>query len=237
MLRFTLVEPKETENAEDILWHNIRVADELHNLQMFIGAASGWFALNPEKNFQDLERELRERDLNTHLIAKKPGFSGDFTLRIPVKDREQTKELIYECIYSCRPKEFALEELHEFAENYDDNFEKLALAGSVTVNDTTEVPEEGILSDKAKTGMELLAENSRKIEIEKVTADMIIGQIQEQYRMERGENPELRICGMGPNGQPVMAFCIGSQVIADVGVMMDAVTDSVEIVPLRDYLR
>ena len=71
MFHHKLAEPEESDTAEEILWNNLRESDKTYNLQLFIGSSMGWLALYPDKNYQDFETELRERGLNTHMIAKR----------------------------------------------------------------------------------------------------------------------------------------------------------------------
>ena len=69
MYRIILTDPSTNESPNDILFHNMASADKNYDLNVFIGASNAYFKQNPSKNFQDLEKELRKRDFNTHIIA------------------------------------------------------------------------------------------------------------------------------------------------------------------------
>lgn len=106
-----------------IVWNNISEADKKFNLQYFIAASLSWFKLFPDKNYQDLELELRNRKLNTYLIANR--FNNK-SYKLCKPDKTPAEYLI---IYSCRPPPYALEELLDYWPNYQDNFKNLINCG------------------------------------------------------------------------------------------------------------
>jgi hypothetical protein len=135
ILKIVLTNPEPNESKEQICLHNLSITDEYYNLKLFSLSVTAWFKLNPEKNYQDLEKYLRDNKLNTHLICKKPSnISKNHKLGL-FKENDSTLYL-YECIYSCRPPPYALLELKEtMGFSYEENFENLKFAGSIFVED------------------------------------------------------------------------------------------------------
>ncbi len=126
-----------------IVWHNMNIADKLHDLPIFISAAMGWFRLYPDCNFQDLENELRKKRFQTHIIATP--FTEDVkkfcSLRYPGKTKEDNViQPIYKVTFSCRPVKDALKEVLEYSMNYKENFEKLKVTGSLIVKNINDIP-------------------------------------------------------------------------------------------------
>ena len=97
-------------------WANLELADKMRALELFAVSAAAWLRISGQ-NHQALERELRARSFDTHLIAATLPEGAT----VAVAD-----SLPYYCIYSCRPRESALNELLQYAESYEQNFERLA---------------------------------------------------------------------------------------------------------------
>jgi hypothetical protein len=117
------------EDLKDIAIQNLKLADKLLNLQLVIYASFGWLKSHVDTNFSHLETFLRENKLQTYLIAVESQNNYDYNLIHP----DGKTECKYECIFSCRPPPYAMEELLETSGNYEDNFEKLKEAGSKTL--------------------------------------------------------------------------------------------------------
>jgi hypothetical protein len=130
------------EYASDTAWHNMAVADKHFNLAMFLSSASGWFNANPGKFPDDLERELRERNYNTHLFAVQtklqmekafgnadvPGVTSMFK-----SGDEKTDNLDYVWVASIRPPPLAAEEVASQWASQDENLAALHVSGLLTV--------------------------------------------------------------------------------------------------------
>jgi hypothetical protein len=235
MDQFVLDDVKNDETPADVVWHNIKLADERYNLQLFLAAAGGWFHLYPEKGFQDLERELRQRNMKTHLFAAKPTLQAKYKLMNPQKEFDTGLE--FECMYSCRPAPHALKEVLQHSSSYEENFEKLAKSGYITLSDekakdVSNSDKVKIFSDEEKTDMQLLSENKRKLRCVSKTKDEIIAEIYTQCKERLGKEPTMALYSMGPNGQPIMAFVHEDSIVSNVGLMMDAVTNETKLVKI-----
>lgn len=119
-------------------WTFFAAADAKHGqqgLQEVIALSFHWFEMNVNKGFQDFETELRNRNLDTYLIAVDPS-----------KDMLPNSKLIsinnlnyrpqYQCIYSCRSKPCALLELLKTSQTYDENYGKLATSGVIVLDES-----------------------------------------------------------------------------------------------------
>lgn len=131
---------KEGDTEEEIVWSNLKVCDAIQNPALFGFCASAWLRINPAKNYQDLERELRERTFDTHLIAVdnlnqfrlgsvEPHSPDLKDVKNAIYQNGKWVEVEYSCIFSCRPVPFAMEELLTYWPSYDDNFARLPRAG------------------------------------------------------------------------------------------------------------
>ena len=125
---YTYVDPKHNETEEDICLSNMKFADKHLNLRLMHSSCLAWLKLHPDKNYQDLEMLFRKHDLNTHMIAVCPKKNPNMKLKFPAAT---TNKIIckYEGIFCCRPKEYAIQELLLHSSSYDENFEKLKVAG------------------------------------------------------------------------------------------------------------
>ncbi len=105
-------------------------SDKNHDLVKFCMSTTDWFNEDETRSLQDLERLLRNQKCLTYIIAGKQPVSPGFTL-MPLGHME--KEIKYNLLYSCRPSPFAIRELHEHWETYDENFEALGETGALTL--------------------------------------------------------------------------------------------------------
>ncbi len=219
----TYVEPDETESVNDIIWHNLREADKHHHLLSFIYAANAWLRENKSKDYSDFEKEIRINNLNTHLIACVPRITRpDMKLGILGRDDRDYK---YECIYSCRPKKYALEELLENSSSYEENFEKLKQSGSIMLDDSlNEGIDLHVLSKREKTDGELVEECKKKIYYKTTPAEKVIEQLINSCRERFGKEPDRTVYGIDSEG-PVYGFVIDGRLISDIGYKYNTKVD------------
>jgi hypothetical protein len=204
------------ETIDEIIWHNIKEADSILNLNLFITSAMAWIENNPTKTFQDLERELRKRNLNTHLYAKEFEKKDNFVLTAPNKLFEPK----YECIYSCRPPKYALEEIMQYWNSYEENFEKLALAGMLTVKSADDIQDREDcvkFSETQQSYHDLITKCKKLIKITKITSREYIEKICTDIKNQTGKTPANKVIGMTSNGSPVFGMFIGDQLVSNIG--------------------
>jgi hypothetical protein len=143
MIKIALKPKEENDNIEELVLHNMKITDEMLNLELFAGSALAWFAINKGKTYIDLELFLRKNNMNTHLYAKPIKLEKGLTLYVPHGPKGTTltmqgpkDNLIHECIYSCRPKPFALMEVLSVWSSYEENLNELSKAGSLIIAST-----------------------------------------------------------------------------------------------------
>jgi len=226
MQKTYLCDPNTNEKPEDICWHNLKVADENYNLNMFIGASMGWLELNKTKDYQDLEKELRNKNFNTHLIAVTPIDIPNSKVKLHGQDKK------YECIFSCRPKESAIKELLKYSKSYEENFAKLIDAGSIIINnknDLNDKEDTKILDNEDQQFLKSISKNKKKIKVEEMTANQYFDEICEMCQKQFGKNPKEKIVGITRNGSPVFGLFIENKLASLYGFMIEIKSDGDEI--------
>jgi len=152
MFSINEIDPNKYCSAELAL-HNMRTSEQWFHLELFVASAFGWLEANPGKNFQDLERTLREHDYETHLCAKLP--ESEVTLSF---DRSPKT---YEIIFCCRPKIYARREVEVCSGSYEENFRLLADTGYRVVNegDITDTDSTRVFGNDERSCLNMLAHN------------------------------------------------------------------------------
>ena len=123
---------KETDDVHELVLNNIRYADNTLNLRFMTVASLAWFSINKGKTYVDLEKYLRMHNMNTHLYASKPRIK-DVKISIPYND--DNLDLIYECVYSCRPRSWSLAEVLAMNGTYARNLKGLSKTGQLCFDD------------------------------------------------------------------------------------------------------
>lgn len=223
MQKTIFIDPTADETPEQICCHNLTIADKYLNLQFMIASSMGWLKLNPTKNYQDLEMEFRSKNFNTHLLACKPKDIPNTHLGLH-KDSDSTK-YEYECIFSCRPKEYAIKELLQHWPNYEDNLAKLDKAGSIIANsDNNEIADNKDikkLNENEKDSIQLISENKKKISVTAVSAENYLNELIDMCEKEYKRKPEEKIVGMAPNGSPIFGLFLGEELVSAIGFVME----------------
>lgn len=205
-----------SENKQELVWHNLRQADQFYKLDVFVGASMAWFKENPTKNYHDLEKVLRVHELNTHLYAKNIKLQDNQELKFQ-NSKEPSK---YQCIFSCKPKHQAIQEVLQNTISYEDNLEKLKEAGVICLKNKEDVKniEDAIeLKDEEKNKMEQLKNLEVKIRVEEITAVDIIEDISNQIEKKYKQDPDVMVVGQTDKGDPMFAFTIKNKLVSDIG--------------------
>lgn len=218
------VDPLPTETKEDVCWHNLRIADDNHDLKLFIFAAMGWFKLHPTGSYQDLERELRTKSFQTHLIASHKRLANT---KLYLPNLETKTEAKYECIYSCRPSPYALRELLTHWPTHEENFVRLKEAGVIVSDNSSTDSSSEIkkLSSSEMSVSELISNNLKKIVVQKITTEEFMAELEEKCMAAFQRNPEPKLIAMGPDGSPILGFFIDDKLLSDIGITIGFVGD------------
>jgi hypothetical protein len=157
-------------------------------------------------NFQELEKFLRDNNFDTYLFATKPTKYHVMYLKNELKNdlnalRPEVPE--YECIFSCRPKPYALEEVLMNWKSYEENFIALGTSGVASLQSDTNLlddPSTYVFTEKEKSIAEKLMDCEVLISIEKIDPnDFLISQ-SEIIRKRTGEVPShVKIGSMPPD--------------------------------------
>jgi hypothetical protein len=210
MLRILYEDIKNTETVDEISSHNMIVSDVYLNKETLIHASYGWIISNNNRNFQDLEKYFRLNNFNTYLIAKKVISDKTFVLKTP---NNNITELLYECYFSCKPREMSLQELLDNYSSYDENYENLAKAGNLCIdtheldNDEKKDMDDNILIKK-------LMSNKIKLIFKKLTPEESISQMSEDILKTTGNKPIITIIGKLNEDVPIMAFLLSDGNVA-----------------------
>lgn len=217
-----VVSADENEKKEDIIWNNLKIADETHNLKFFCLASMGWLILHQDKNYYDLENELRERNFATYLIAKEFEEESDYCLGLPLfHSMREMNNFKYECLFSCRPPPYAMQELLEHSDSYEENLEKLKISGSIFSRKETPTkpphPQEDAIQYFTENEIdegEAIQLGLKKLVKREYTDSQYFLKVKEDITNHFGKEPQLRILGFTRSkNYPLLAFVVGGQVI------------------------
>ena len=223
MLKKELFDPRPEETSEEICWHNISVSDKYHDLNFFIMSSMAWLKLNPDKNFADLETELRNRKLDTHLLASKPNLGPNTKLGLHNKS-DVDREYEYECMFSCRPLNLAVEELLQHWSSYEDNFDHLSKAGIIMVDNADKLEKEPnikIFNDTEKDINALIENNKKKLDITIISPEQIMNDLISECVKNFGKPPDKRLIGLTHNNCPIIGLFMEESIISDIGFSIE----------------
>lgn len=227
-----LINPEPDENEESICLYNLKMADKHHNLSSFVSASMGWFKLNPTKNYQDLELFFRKNNFDSHLYAIKPRVP-DSILGINGKTNNK---YIYECIFSCRPKKYALKEVLEYWPNYKENLHQLKFAGSIILNEKgeekiKEIPNTGKIDDMQIDTYNLISLNLKKIIFENLSINEYLENLNTSCVNKFGKNLVKKVVATNKYGGNIYGLYVDDKLISDIGLSV-RIVNSNEIVDL-----
>ena len=200
MLRILYDEIANDDSLDDISEHNMMLSDLHFNTETLRHSAYGWINSDSSRNFQDLEKLFRKKNFNTYLIAKKITIENGFVLKTP---NNNVDDLLYECYFSCKPKEFALQEVLDNYIVYDENFENLAKSGNVCIN-----IDKNDMENNENSLIKKLMNNKIKLTFKKLTPKESIEQMSEDIIKTTGNKPTIHIIGKLNDDSPIMAFLV-----------------------------
>lgn len=206
-------DPVVDDDPKELIWHNIEQADKYYKTDIFIGASMAWFKENPGKNYYDFEIILRNRKLNTHLYAKKHILENNQELKFHNSDQE----CLYKCIFCCKPKELALQEVIKECNSYEDNLENLKKTGVLCLKNIEKIEKIQELNNEEKGRMEKLKNLEVKIRVVEISAENIIDDISKEIEKQFNKEPDIMIVGQLPDNIPIYAFTLENRLISDIG--------------------
>lgn len=233
MIKTEYIEPDSNESMEDIVLHNIKISDEYKNTESLIYSFMGWFRIDDNRTFQDLEKLLRDNDMDTHLIAKKINFEDipeDTKITIPNNNplNEESDFFHNILLISCRPKEEAFEELLRYYKNYEDNFEELRRTGSIFK--TSE-----LLTNTQDERIKDIINCTKKYKFIKYSNIEALGYIIEDLEKQFGSKPIKT--EVGKNGDKIVYGLVIDGLIRSPMLFSQDENNEVELIDARKYGR
>jgi hypothetical protein len=205
----------EDEDKNELVWHNLELADKYHKTDIFIGASMGWFQQNIGKNYSDLEKALRIHKFSTHLYATEVDECRELEL-----EGCDEIECVYEINFSCKTKNASLFDVLKRWDSYAENLENLERAGFLLKEGSDEIEYISELSDGERERMEDLKNLRVKIRVEKITDNEIIENIGKQIREKFNRDPDVMVVAQSDNKEAIYAFTFENRLLSDIGFIM-----------------
>jgi len=195
MIKISYKNPDESESPDDICKYNMILSDNYKNLQAFSQSSLAWLKNDSTRNYQDLEKLLRELNLDTHLIARPldNNILNDITKLFIPNRTDQPKNLEYMLLVSCRSKEEALKELSLYHLSYEDNFECLYKTGSY--NSTEDLQKNFSYNSDNNPKENLILDSKLKYDFIRVNGKESINVIIQDLISKYNKEPEKTVCG------------------------------------------
>ena len=209
MLRILYDETNSNDSVDDIAEHNMTLSDLYLNAETLRHSAYAWITSDKNRNFQDLEKLFRKKNFNTYLIAKKITLENGFVFKTP---NDNVNELLFECYFSCKPKDLALQEVLDNYSSYDENFENLSKSGNLCIN----IEDNNIENNENNENslIKKLMKNKIKLIFKKLNAKESIEQMSEDIIKTTGDKPIITIIGKLNDDSPIMAFLLNDGKVA-----------------------
>lgn len=214
--------PVTDEDPEEVCWNNLKKADHMLNQKFMMMSVVGWFRLHPDKNYQDLEKEFRKRDMDTHIVAREVKLKEG--IRLSILGKHDKREYKYEGMLSCRPKEYALKELLTFHDTYEENFDMLPQTGILMTNNENidllrPVSEEEIANaDKDEIDKsDLIQYNKTIIDYVDMTVEEFLNEETERIISKYNVEPTRTVVGINGMGMPIYGFVLDDTIVSSYG--------------------
>lgn len=201
----------------ELSYENLKILSKTHDLMLIMNGISGWFKTNPDCKTTDLEKKFRDDNLDIHLISAEANIdTNKFKIVLPYNMTEECDRMI---IYSCRPVEYGLEEVLTHAKTYEENFERLNRAGIIMEKSITNLKEEE-KEYEDQTNFEKLKNVSGLVELKIESFEEIFNGCIKFFKEKYDKEPELKIIGVGINGEPISALIHNNNICCPVGMIV-----------------
>lgn len=199
MIKISYKNPDESDSPDDICKYNMILSDNYKNLQAFSQSSLAWLKNDSTRNYQDLEKLLRELNLDTHLIARPldNNILNDISKLFIPNRTEQPENLEYMLLVSCRNKEEALKELSLYHLSYDENFECLDKTGCLSTESSNNEDWQKTFSYNSDNNPKenLILDSKLKYEFIRVNGKESINVIIQDLIIKYNKEPEKTVCG------------------------------------------
>ena len=223
------------EPTEENFWENLKRCDKYNRFGDIVMLAQRFYEFdkNLGKTPKDFELELRKRDFNFGLIATHISQDPDIKAALDKNEikiikpqyfygknkvnKEDLKDehlSEYYIKFSCRPREYVIEETLEYSKSLDENLEKLELAGNICGNENKKLSENDILLNNEQIEFgKLISKGMKMINFKKINFEEVFARYQ-------SENPSatLGMVALGPNGGAIMGLVLDGRIICPIGL-------------------
>ena len=229
---------EDCEPSIENFWKSLKSVDELFNLQVVIMLIESYFNFeeNKNKSYRDLENEIRSHNLNLGLIANRvktdkivselleEGNTFVCKRKYFSKYQEESKNDNFDkkkysseftVLYSCRPRDYVIEETLRHSRTMEENLDKLEESGFVITKDITKEREEKDfkrLSDQEISLANLIKEGKKLVVVKTVNP-------KDEYERCQKDNPDVEpsMIALGPTGAAVMALVKNGKLLSPMG--------------------
>jgi len=224
-----LREPSQEMTQEQLFWNNLKTADDLLNFNLFGTVLLNYFKINPGHTFQDLEKELRQRNFNTHLFASEMDENVKKTHSLVDPSDEKPRpidELRYYCIASCTQKENSIEQLKARNTTYDENFEKLKYTGRLMIREELKDAAEDVKFLDENTIK--LSKNNIELRIVEKSDRLFIKEL--IYELKKKHKDVKARCLSVSDDLPVICFCSSNNdILSKYGYSYDPILEEYKV--------
>lgn len=217
MIKINFIKPELDETKDSIALYNMKISEKFKKTDTFGMGTVAWLKNNPERNYQDLELELRKHDFITHLIAKPLHLiTIEENLEIGLPNSDLSNNFEYVLIVSCKPKDEIMAEIKEYHLSYEDNFNCLKQTGCLKVKKDHNLPATQGYADIANDPNSQILNSERKFDMIKYDGKTSINIIIEDLIQTMQQEPEKKICGEFDN-KKVYGLVIDNKMASPIG--------------------
>lgn len=228
-------------------WKNVKTVDSLMNLNFTSMILSGYFSFsgNEDKNYRDLELELRENNINFGLIAS--NFENDNDLKKAINDKKvvlikkkyqklyrnrETSNIDainpdhiakYFTLYSCRPRDYVIKETLQHSKSIEENLEKLKESGDIISLEEDKFAiskSDKLLSESEMNLSSLVLKGKKLLKVKKVDLAEIFNNT-----LEKNSDATLAMHAMAHDGSPIFALVKNNRIISPIGLQISLDTN------------
>ena len=238
MIKINYINSDLNDSPEDITIFNIKLSDQFKKAECLQLSCISWLKLDSSRNFYDLEKMLRNLNLDSHIIAIPNKENSEYILNMP-NNKNYLGELKYVALYCCKPKEDCLKELLTHHESYEKNLECLKLTGCLVKNNDNIIIDKNTINNQTindqtinnNENIKNIIEAKIKYNFEYYKPKESINLIIDDLIKKHNEEPKDIICGE-INQKKVHALVINNNIVSPIG-WIEIENDDYELIDFR----
>lgn len=243
MYRISYDKITESDKPSQVALHNLQVADKYLHEKLMSTCVRAWIKANPNKNYQNLEKTLRSKKLNTHLLAKPIDVKDNMKIAFGADEKK------YECECICKKSSEALEEILEYWPTYAKNFNALADSGDLISElefdkrvaisaepakkkDPAQQQEEQAAKVIDKDPFIDVEDNKVKVAFYELSSLEFIAQVEQNLRDKYGRKPDHTVIAKTKDGFSIVGMFMNNMLASNYGYKCSEDGKQVDIVDL-----